>query len=175
MMENNSFFLSLSLFLISLAVRASYELLKKARKINPENKSLVAVIFVVMVVLWLSWFNMCPIDPWRQKVPGGLEWIGLGAVILGLGLALGALVQLRGVENITHLVTNGLFARIRHPMYTGFMLWIFGWSLYHGAFVSLVFGMIGIANILYWRHLEEGRLESAYGDSYRKYRLQTWF
>ena len=43
-------------------------------------------------------------------------------------------------------------------MYTGFVLWILGWSTYHGAIVSLAIGLVGIANILYWRRLEEARL-----------------
>lgn len=174
-MENSAFYLFLILFLGSLAIRTGYELLKKAGRVDPENKKLVAVIFAVMMVLWLSWFNMCPLDPWRHKVPGAVEWLGLGAVIVGLGLAVGALVQLRGVENITHLVTTGLFARFRHPMYIGFVLWILGWAVHYGAFASLAFGTLGIANIVFWRYWEEDKLESAYGDAYRSYRLHTWF
>ena len=36
-------------------------------------------------------------------------------------------------------------------------------------------GLAGIANILYWRHLEEGALESLFGEAYRVYRRATWF
>jgi protein-S-isoprenylcysteine O-methyltransferase Ste14 len=79
------------------------------------------------------------------------------------------------LENINHLITSGLFKRIRHPMYTGFGLWILGWSIYHGAIASLAVGLIGIANILFWRRLEDARLEARYGDTYRRYRLETWF
>ena len=96
-------------------------------------------------------------------------------VILGMALAIGAVVQLRGVENIDHLVTTGLFFRLRHPMYTGFILWILGWATYHGAFLSLVIGFVGIGNILYWRQLEEAALKSSYGEDYRVYRERTWF
>jgi protein-S-isoprenylcysteine O-methyltransferase Ste14 len=61
-----------------------------------------------------------------------------------MALAVGALIQLRGVENIKHMVTAGLFRKIRHPMYTGFILWIFGWSVYHGALLSLAIGLFGV-------------------------------
>lgn len=59
-------------------------------------------------------------------------------------------------------------------MYTGFIFWILVWSVYHGALVSLIPGGIGIVNILYWRHLEDVRLQSRHGDAYRQYRVKTW-
>jgi protein-S-isoprenylcysteine O-methyltransferase Ste14 len=107
--------------------------------------------------------------------PETIHLIGLALFILGFILAVGALAQLRGLENIDHLVTSGIFSFIRHPMYTGFILWIIGLSLYHGAFISLLIGFFGIANILYWRQLEENKLESIYGEEYLLLRNRTWF
>jgi protein-S-isoprenylcysteine O-methyltransferase Ste14 len=165
----------LCLYLVGLMVRTGYELLKKAGRVNPKSMTVFAVVFVAMCLMWASWFGLCPRDPWRLDLPDTLKWIGLGMVILGMGLAIGAVVQLRGVENIDHLVTTGLFFRIRHPMYTGFILWILGWATYHGAVLSLVIGFVGIGNILYWRQLEEEALKSSYGGDYRVYRERTWF
>jgi protein-S-isoprenylcysteine O-methyltransferase Ste14 len=164
----------LGLYLSSLVIRTSYELLKKTGRVNPRNTIIFAVIFTVMCMMWVSWFTLCPLDPFRLAL-GPVRWVGLGVVILGLGLAIGALAQLRGLENISHLVTTGLFSRLRHPMYTGFILWILGWAIYHGAVVSLAIGFVGIGNILYWRRLEEENLESWYGEDYRAYRQATWF
>jgi protein-S-isoprenylcysteine O-methyltransferase Ste14 len=82
--------------------------------------------------------------------------------------------QLRGLENIDHLVTSGLFRRIRHPMYVAFILWIVGWSAYQGAVLSLAIASLGLASILWWRHLEEMALETAYGSAYANYRATTW-
>jgi protein-S-isoprenylcysteine O-methyltransferase Ste14 len=50
-----------------------------------------------------------------------------------------------------------------------------GWSVYHGAVLSLGIGALGIASVLWWRRLEEERLEVQFGISYREYRLTTWF
>jgi protein-S-isoprenylcysteine O-methyltransferase Ste14 len=113
--------------------------------------------------------------PLTPALPDLVRWIGLGALIAGLGLALGALAQLRGVENIDHLVTGGLFSKLRHPMYAGFILWILGWAIFQGAAVSLVVGLVGIGNILYWRRLEEADMGSRYGQTYRRYCQGTWF
>ena len=103
----------------------------------------------------------------------------LGGLVLvflvGLGLEIGVLIQLRVVENINHLVTNGLFSKIRPPMYLGFNLWILGWAIYHGAVMSLILGFIAIDNIIYWKKLGELELESNYGESYLEYQKNTWF
>lgn len=127
-----------------------------------------------MTLMWVSWFGMCPLDPMPLALPPIIRWIGFGIFVAGLVLAIGALIQLRGVENIDRLVTTGLFTRLRHPMYLGFILWIFGWAIYHGALTSFWVGLVGISNIIYWRHLEEGHLEKSYGDKYREYRQRTW-
>jgi protein-S-isoprenylcysteine O-methyltransferase Ste14 len=172
---NDTFLISAILFLLCLAIRSIYELLKEAHKINLESKPIFVVIFSAMCVLWLSWFSLCPEDPGDIGLPDFIPWLGLMIFIAGTVLAVGALIQLRGVENIKHLVTNGIFKKIRHPMYTGFIFWILGWSLYHKAVISLAIGILGIANVLWWRRLEDKRLEVQFGETYHQYRLKTWF
>jgi protein-S-isoprenylcysteine O-methyltransferase Ste14 len=163
------------LCLVGLAVRTSYELLKKNGRLDPRNRAIFALVFGAMSCLLASWPVMCPIDPARIALPGYLKWIGLGAAMAGWVLAIGGVAQLRGLENIDHLVTTGLYARLRHPMYSGFILWIVGWVLAFGAMVSLAIGVVGVANILYWRWLEDGALRSQYGEAYRSYCQRTWF
>jgi hypothetical protein len=34
---------------------------------------------------------------------------------------------------------------------------------------------VGIASVLWWRHLEQARLEIQFAGTYQRYRLQTWF
>lgn len=172
---DNGFVIAAALFILCLAVRSIYEFLKEARKIDPENKVIFIAIFTSMCVLWVSWFSLCTMDPFRMEVPIWLGWVGLAIFIAGSILAVGALIQLRGVENIDHLVTAGLFRKLRHPMYAGFVCWVVGWSIYHGAFLSLAIGLVGIVSVLWWRHLEEGRLEKQFGADYHQYRLTTWF
>ena len=163
------------LFLTCLAIRTTYEILKERDRINSKNKSIFAIVFTAMCILWLSWFTLCPADPNIFQFPAIIHWIGFTVFIIGMILAIGALIQLRGVENIDHLVTTGMFKKIRHPMYIGFISWIFGWSVYHGALLSLGIGSIGVLSILWWKHLEEERLEHQFGSAYTTYRQTTWF
>jgi protein-S-isoprenylcysteine O-methyltransferase Ste14 len=172
---NTTFLVLAVVFSVCLAIRALYELLKEARTINPEDTRIVAGMFSVMMILWVSWFALPEADPEPMGVPAVIRWAGLAVFIIGTVLAVGALVQLRGVENIDRLVTTGLFKRIRHPMYLGFICWLLGWSVANDGGASLLLGLVGVASVLWWRRLEERRLGVQFGDGYRQYRLRTWF
>ena len=165
----------LIVFLAANAIRFAYEMLKRVGKVNSQNRPLFIFILLVMICLWVSWFTMCVQDPVYLKLPDVIVWLGFGVFAVGLLLAFGALFQLRGVENIDHLVTTGLFKKLRHPMYVGFISWIVGWAIFNGAGVSLAAGLVGIANIIYWRRLEDGHLAKTYGDEYLTYRSTTWW
>jgi protein-S-isoprenylcysteine O-methyltransferase Ste14 len=169
------YFAFFALFLLALIVRTSYETLKKAGKINPKSAPLFISILLAMLSLWISWFVMCPQDPLRLILPNFVRLIGLGILISGFVMAIGAVIQLKGVENIDHLVTSGFYRKLRHPAYLGFIFWIIGWAIYNGAPLSLIAGFIGIGNFIYWGRLEENHLERTYGDEYMAYRRQTWF
>ena len=172
---NNEFLILLGLFLVCLVTRTTYELAKTAGRVNVKSKPLFAAVFAVMCLLWVSWFMMCPVDPWSLSTPAAVRWAGLGVFLAGWVLAIGALIQLKGLEDIEHLVTGGLFSKLRHPMYTGFICWILGWGVYHGATASLIAGVLGIANTLYWRQLEDAALIPRLGHLYPEYRKGTWF
>lgn len=171
---DSAYLILAGLCLIGLMIRNGYELLKKRGRADVENKVVFVVVFAAMVTMLATWPFVCALDPGRVVVPRGVRWVGLGMMAVGIALAMGGMIQLRGVENIAHLVTTGLFSRLRHPMYTGFILWIIGWVAVYGSMVSPVIGVVCIGSILYWRHLEECALESHYGDDYRIYRRGTW-
>ncbi len=171
----DNYYILLATFIFCLAARAIYEILKKSGKIDSKNKRSFFVLVTVMILLWMSWFAMCPQDPMKMVIPDYIHWLGFGIWVVGMILAVGAFIQLRGVENIDHLETGGLFAKLRHPMYLGFICWIIGWCLFHKAGLSTIPGFIGIINVFYWRGLEETHLEKTFGERYREYRKGTLF
>jgi protein-S-isoprenylcysteine O-methyltransferase Ste14 len=163
------------LCLSGLIIRTGYELLKQAGRVNPRSKSVFAVVFMGMCLVLLSWPVLGLFVPVPFHLPAAVHWAGLLVLVTGLGLAVGGVIQLRGLENIDHLVVSGMFAKLRHPMYTGFMLWILGWIIYYGATLSVVPGGIAIVSILYWRRIEEQKLEVQFGEDYHRYKKGTWF
>jgi protein-S-isoprenylcysteine O-methyltransferase Ste14 len=164
-----------AIFLLGLLIRFVYERFKVAGRIDTRNKLIFSLIFMTMMIIWISWFVMNLLDPWSFDIPGIIRWLGMAVFILGLILAFGALFKLKGVENIDFLATTGVYSKIRHPMYLGFIFWILGWALYNGAIFSLIPGIIGIANVLYWRSIEDAELKERYGEIYTAYSKKTLF
>ena len=88
-------------------------------------------------------------------------------------LQLGAAFSVRAKAST--LVTAGLYARIRHPIY------VFGGLLVAGLFLVvrrpwwlLIFVVLIPVQLLRVR-AEERALEAKFGDAYRDYKRRTWF
>lgn len=158
-----------------LTIRTCYERLKLAGKVNPRSGIVFATVGIGMCLMLSSWPYLTLFDPVCLHFHNAIHRAGLAAAIIGLSLALAGLLQLRGLENIDHLVVCGIFSKLRHPMYTGFILWIIGWIIFHGAMISAAIGIIGIASILYWRSIEEAKLRVQFGEDYRRYKKVSWF
>ncbi len=75
----------------------------------------------------------------------------------------------------TMLVTTGLYARIRNPIYIFGGLALVGLLLWAGQ-PKLLFVLVILIPIQVYRSRQEARvLEKEFGDAYRKYRRRTWF
>lgn len=169
-----TFTIGLALCLAGLLLRDTYEILKQSGRVDSKNKAVFCTVFAAMCGMLGSWPVMSLQDPWRIALPEAVRWAGGIAVVAAVFLAIGGVAQLRGLENIDHLVTTGLYSRLRHPMYTGFILWIMGWVLLGGAFASTLPAAACIGSILWWRRLEERALIAQFGTEYRSYSKHTW-
>ncbi|MFT4195282.1 methyltransferase family protein [Ottowia sp.] len=137
----------------------------------------------------LMWW-LAALPPQAQLWPrggGALVW----AVAIGL-VPLGALVALAGVREFARarttvnplapararrLVTSGVFARTRNPMYLGMLLVLAGWAVWLGnalAWLGLpVF--VAVLNVLQIRP-EERAMRQRFGDEFERYavRVRRW-
>lgn len=123
------------------------------------------------VALWvlLTWKS-----PWNAQ-----RIIGTTLVIVGgslLALARYQLGRSFAVRPEAHaLVTNGLYSKIRNPVY------VFGAVTFAGFILVLQMPLlwIALAALLVVQMLRARReaqvLETAFGDAYREYRRKTWF
>jgi protein-S-isoprenylcysteine O-methyltransferase Ste14 len=128
-----------------------------------------------MALLWVSWFALCSLDEFKIILPGIIRYIGLLIVIIGLIFFLTALFTIKTLENYEgDLITKGIYSKIRHPMYLGFIFWYIGMPLFFGSYFSFILSIIFIGNILFWRHLEEIDLVKRFS-VYNNYKSKTLF
>ena len=75
----------------------------------------------------------------------------------------------------THkLVTDGVYARIRHPMYTAFWLWALAQALLLPNWVAGLSGLVGFGTLYAFRvGREEKLMLDAFGNEYRAYMART--
>ena len=72
------------------------------------------------------------------------------------------------------LVTTGVYALVRHPMYAGFWLMALGQALLLPSYVAGPAGLIGFGVLFFGRVTrEEAMMIGAFGDEYRAYMRRT--
>ncbi|HET9799531.1 MAG TPA: isoprenylcysteine carboxylmethyltransferase family protein [Gemmatimonadaceae bacterium] len=104
---------------------------------------------------------------------GGLLVV-LGEAIRLAGVAAAGTVTRRRSRTVQRLVTYGIFAWTRNPLYVGnFLIWI-GFTVISGVlwFIPVAVVLFAVEYTLIVRY-EEGVLESIFGDEYLAYKAHT--
>jgi protein-S-isoprenylcysteine O-methyltransferase Ste14 len=173
-MEKSRFITLIILCFLTHIIRTIYEILKHRQILNPGKLSFV-IILTNMMVLWVSWFVLCSQDIYRVYLPAVIRYAGITLFVLGGVAFFTALITIRTLESYDgDLITKGIYSKIRHPMYLGFIFWLIGFPVFFGALVPMMLCVIFIANVLFWRHLEEIELVNRF-PGYREYRKTTVF
>lgn len=173
-MNNNPFYLLVAISVITHIIRTIYEILKH-KKILKSNRLTFVIIFFNMVLLWFSWFGLCSIDIIRITIPDVIRYLGIFLALSGVVLFLTALFTIKTLEDYSgDLITKGIYSKIRHPMYLGFIFWCIGGPVFYGGIFSSILSISFIGNILFWRYLEEKELEKRFSE-YKFYRVKTYF
>ena len=173
-MDNNSFFVLVLVCSATHIIRSIYEILKHKKILEPTKLSFV-IIFINMGLLWTSWFALCSLDLYRMNLPGIIKYLGVLIVGIGIIVFFIALFTIKTLESYQgDLITKGIYSKIRHPMYLAFILWLIGFPIFFGALFSFILSFVFIANILFWRYLEEKELEKRFL-SYMDYKKTTIF
>ncbi len=71
------------------------------------------------------------------------------------------------------LVTTGIFARTRNPIYVFLILWFVGTFLIHGTLIFLIFALLAIGHLHYQILREEKFLIGLYGQPFKDYCART--
>jgi protein-S-isoprenylcysteine O-methyltransferase Ste14 len=135
------------------------------------NRSWLPVLFIAVPLL----------APGTMSALGtivGVILIVAGEAVRMFGVAAAGTVTRRRSRNVQRLVTYGVFAWVRNPLYVGnFLIWM-GFIVISGVlwFVPVAIVIFGIEYSLIVRY-EEGVLESIFGAEYLTYKQTTarWF
>jgi len=173
-MGENVFLIAVVVCLICNIIRLIYEILKH-KKIIKANKFTLVIIFTNMALLWISWVLLCFNDMHRIDLADIIRYVGITLVGVGLVVFLMALFTIKTFESYEgDLITKGIFSKIRHPMYFGFILWLIGLPIYFGALYAFILAFVFVTNVLFWRYLEEKELVERFS-SYTDYKKTTIF
>jgi protein-S-isoprenylcysteine O-methyltransferase Ste14 len=104
----------------------------------------VIIQFILMLMVLLApRVNHLPMPPVGLRV--------LGAGLLVIGLLIGILAVTKLGQNLTalphpkedsSLVTGGVYALVRHPIYSSVILLAFGWASWHASLVTLFLAFV---------------------------------
>jgi protein-S-isoprenylcysteine O-methyltransferase Ste14 len=184
-----AFFLEIALFTYGisawLAVYDS-ELLKsrlffRLRGVSAPDRALLPAA----VPTYLAWLVLMGFDARRfawSHVPAALGWLGAALIALCMGISTAAFAynsfaapQLRiQTQRAQHLITNGPYAVVRHPLYAGAIFYFLGAPLLLGSWWGLIMLPLGTTALAWRIGHEEDMLRMAFPD-YERYAARVKF
>lgn len=118
--------------------------------------------------LWWTIFGM------KGDPHFGVLHIASNVLIAGGFILLGAAWPvLHAAQREHRLATSGIYARIRHPQYLGFIAIMLGFLLQWPTILTLAMFPILVAMYVRLAHAEEHDARHAFGDAYSRYAAQT--
>lgn len=147
---------------------------------SPQDKRtsiLYALISALMVFIGFYYlYNPNIFSAFADQLPISLRIIGVVIGVLGNLLLLWThqslgknfAMYVTSIKN-HQLVTTGAYAKIRHPMYTGFILILFGFFLTSSNLLIGGFAAAMIYPIIYRMNIEEQYLLITFGEKYADY------
>ncbi len=112
---------------------------------------LLAVAWLIILPLDAERFHWSPAFPLWLKIIGGLALIPAFYLIEWTTMAntfMSTMVRIQE-ERKQHVITTGTYGFVRHPLYLGCALMMFGMPLLVGSVVGLVLTAIGMAALIY--------------------------
>jgi protein-S-isoprenylcysteine O-methyltransferase Ste14 len=133
----------------------------------------VLTLGILAVVLVMAAPGLRRMDWTAQRIAGAVIAAVSLAAIVAARFQLGAAFSVRAKAR--KLVTTGVFAKVRNPIYVFSEFFCAGVAFFSGQWWIVAVGA-AIIPLQVWRARNEARaLREAFGEEYERYRQQTWF
>lgn len=142
--------------------------------------------YLILLPVWIGmWFAFALLTwNWRQVALYSTPWSWLLAVVLFAcgfwlysqaaknfsGRQLGGVPEVSPGPQASGLVTSGIRARVRHPVYLAHICELVAWSIGTGLAVAYGLTVFAVLTGAVMIRMEETELEQRFGIEYRKYR-----
>jgi protein-S-isoprenylcysteine O-methyltransferase Ste14 len=153
-----------------------------AERWRSHTRSPYRVLVPLWIVLWMAVALLT--RPWHRITVYQTPWAwgpALPLFLAGILLyaksgqnftaqQLGGLPEVQGASHDQRLVTEGIRARVRHPVYLAHLCEMLAWSVGTGLIVC--WGLVGFAIMsgAVMIRMEDAELEARFGDAFREYR-----
>ena len=138
----------------------------------------------VLIPAWMAMWAVAALatNPWRHVAIYRMDWAwGPAALLFATGISLyarsgkgfsakqlGGMPELHGGHPEQQLVTKGIRAHVRHPVYLAHLCEMLAWSIGTGLAVCWALTAFAIATGAVMIRMEDAELEKRFGDSYRR-------
>lgn len=151
------------------------------QKQKPSKAYLTGLAIVILVLIFFYLLQ----PSWQDTIIGFSSWVKiLGWALITLVVIIFAIAQyqigfadraflphLTGGK--TDLIRTGLYGLVRHPMYSGLPLFIFGTFLATGYVVVLIPFIVLISTVGLFSSWEEEKMIEMLGDTYKDYQKEV--
>jgi len=133
-----------------------------------------AFILAAFLILWPFRFAHFYAN-WFAWIPAALSFV-LGLFVYRAAFKdfkrsqVSGLAELEPQQHHQHLVTSGVRAHVRHPIYLGHLCEVCGWCVATGMVALYFLAAFAIVTGAVMIRIEDRELEARFGDAYRAYR-----
>ncbi len=132
--------------------------------------------YVAGILLVFAWLSLWFLD--NPSTPLVLQYVGWPIMVVGMMLIFlplfilprkGKVPKGKDITHTTAVVSSGIYAVVRHPLYLGWLLMYLAIIFWSQHWLTIIIGVIGMICVYLISRQEDHRLVEKFGDDYKRY------